>query len=594
MTTINRVEGIGAGLRAITLRSALPWAIVALGAAVWLLTLQPIGPDDVSDIGLVVALPAGWWVGVGLASLALGYALTTRPVDTRVGVAAVLLLAVILYATPAMTEALPRFNTVYVHLGFIEAIERTNRLFPDLDARFSWPVFFTAMAGVTRITGVDLLDIAAWVPLLSTLAVLPAMWLLVRAFTDDTRLSLLALWMLLVGNWVGQDYLSPQGFNFVVYVWFLALAAWFYGSSRERLVRLRALLRRPMQPPPSTIAPTTDHRVRGALILVLVGLAAISVSSHQLTPFAMVGASLVLVLFGRTTLRWLPLVVGVMTAVWVVFAGYTFLAGHIEPLLRDIGNVSGAGQSGVVDRIRGNDGHMMVVTERIAFSLVVWGLGGLGVLRRLWSGHWDIAAVLLAFFPFGLIPLQSYGGEIFLRVFLFALPGMAFLGAAAILPPERTKAPVVMAFLVVLTLPMVFGFVVGKHGNEIADIVTPAELEATDRMHALATPDTVMAVVNYNSPIRYRNVEAFDFFDVPSSDGGLNVTNVVTQLDAYAQGRPALLLVSRGQLALERLNGATADQLAAFTASLDASKRLAIVFHNADGTVYRLVGGTAP
>ena len=594
MTTIEQVQRVDTGSRAITVRSAMPWVFVLLGAAVWLLTLRPIGPDDVSDIGLVVALPAGWWVGVGLAALALGAALASRPVDSRAGVAAVLLLAAILYATPALTEALPRFNTVYVHLGFVEAIERTNRLFPNLDARFSWPVFFTAMAGVTRITGVDLIDVAAWVPLLSTLLTLPAMWLLVRAFTDDTRLSLLTLWMLLLGNWVGQDYLSPQGYNFVLYVWFLALAAWFYGSTQPRLVRLRALLRRPLAPAPTTVPPAASHRVRVALVLVLVAVAAISVTSHQLTPFAMVGASLVLVLFGRTTLRWLPLLVGVMTAVWVAFAGYTFLAGHIEPLLQDIGNVGGAGQSGVVDRIRGNDGHMMVVTERIAFSLVVWGLGGLGVLRRLWAGHWDIAAVLLAAFPFGLIPLQSYGGEIFLRVFLLALPGMAFLAASAVLPPDRVKASVVMVFLVVLTLPMALGFVIGKHGNEIADIVTPAELEATDRMHELATPDTVMAVVNYNSPIRYRNVEMFDFFDVPSSAGGLTVDNVVTQLDDYAQGRPTLLLVSRAQLALERLNGATADQLDAFVASLDASPRLEIAFRNPDGTVYRLAGGTTP
>jgi hypothetical protein len=595
MATIQQLQATVPRVREIAPRAALPWLLVTLGAVAWLATLRPVTPADLTDIGLLPALPAGWWLGVLLASLALVRSIAVSPVDTRAGAAAVLLLVAILYATPALVEALPRFNTVYVHLGFIETIERTGMLYPDMDARFSWPVFFTAMAAFTTITGVNLVDVAAWVPALTTLLVLPAAWLLVRAFTDDSRLSLVALWMLVLGNWVGQDYLSPQGYNFLLYTWVLALLAWFFGASRPRLGWLRSRLRRSIEPEPTTVAaPGAGGWARGSLVIVVAVLALFSVTSHQLTPFAMIAVSTGLVVLSRTTLRWMPLLIAIMTGVWIAFAGYSYLAGHLEPLLQDIGDPGGAAQAGVVARLQGSEGHGFVVRERIGFSLVVWGLAGIGVLRRLWAGHWDLAAGLLAAFPFGLIALQSYGGEIFLRVYLIALPAMAFFAAAAILPGRILRPWLAGVVLVVATMGLSAGFVVARYGNEIADVVTRAEVAAVDRMHELATPDTVMATLNYNSPIRYRNVERFDFFDIPSSAGTLAQVDVVGWLERYAQDRPALMLLSRGQLALEGLNGATDDEIAAFVARLDGTPGLEIAFRNEGGTVYRLVQGTQP
>jgi hypothetical protein len=342
---------------------------------------------------------------------------------------------------------------------------------------------------------------------------------------------------------------------------------------------------------PTTIgAPAAGPWVRASLVVIVGLLAIVSVTSHQLTPFAMIAATALLVLFSRTTLRWLPVMIAIMTAVWVTFAGYTFLAGHLEPLLQDIGNPVGATQTGVVARLRGSEGHAFVVTERIAFSLAVWGVAGLGMLRRWWEGHWDIAAALLAGFPFGLIALQSYGGEIFLRVYLIALPAMAFFAAAAIRPGGIFRGWLTGLLVVALSMAAAGGFVVARYGNEIADIVTPGELEAVDRMQALAGPESVLATINYNSPIRYRNVERFDFFDIPSTHAPLPELEIVGMLSDYAQGRPALLLISRGQLALEGLNGATEAEVGAFLAGLDASPALEVAFRNDDATVYRLVG----
>ena len=103
--------------------------------------------------------------------------------------------------------------------------------------------------------------------------------------------------------------------------------------------------------------------------------------------------------------------------------------------------------------------HVFVVQFRLAMTLGFWVLALYGFLRRVRHGYLDLDAVALAFVPFGLLALQSYGGEMLLRVYLFSLPFMAFLAAAAFIPsPSRplsawpTRALAVAALGLILAL----------------------------------------------------------------------------------------------------------------------------------------------
>ena len=578
-------------------RVAPGWAVLGAGVVAWAISLRPIGPADLTDVGLISALPPTWWVAVALVAAAFAIACVGERPDTPLGVASIVAATFLLYGTPAIIEALPRFNTVYVHLGLIEAIARTGQLYPDLDARFSWPLFFAAAAVLTEVSGVDLLDIAAWVPTLTTLVALPAMWMLARAFTEDRRLILLSSWVLVVANWVGQDYLSPQGFNFVIYLWFIALVAWFFGREgpsweplRRRLVRL---LGEPA-PSPRVGAPDQPPAARAGMLVAIVAMVAVSVASHQLTPFAMIGASLALVVVGRTRLVSMPILVSVLAGLWLVFPGFTFVAGHFGSLVADIGDPTGTAGSGVVARVRGSEGHLFVVLERIAYTLIFWGIAAVGGLRRLRAGHWDLAAVVLAGYPFGLIVLQSYGGEIFLRVFLFALPPMSFFAAAAIAPVVRLRPVVNAAILVAVTLAMTAGFVVARYGNEAADLVTPAELAAVDRMYTAVPPGSVVALLNYNAPVRYRSFEAYEYVTLRTPAGGLRADSIARQLDGVRGDSEAFVFMTPAQAALAQLLGVTAPELDAVRADLAASPLFRAEFDTEGGTLYRYVPGGQP
>ena len=47
--------------------------------------------------------------------------------------------------------------------------------------------------------------------------------LILRTLTIDRRLVWLAVWVFYLGNWVGQDYFSPQAFAYLLYLMLLAI-----------------------------------------------------------------------------------------------------------------------------------------------------------------------------------------------------------------------------------------------------------------------------------------------------------------------------------------------------------------------------------
>jgi hypothetical protein len=568
--------------------AVLPFGLIAAAAVLWFLTLAPITPADMTDLGLISALPIWYWVAIAALGLAFGIGLSVEPFRPSVAIAAAIVLALVLYGTPAIAQALPRFNTTYVHLGFIDLIERTGRLYPEMDARFSWPLFFVATALVSAATTVDLLAIAAWVPLATNLLALPALVLLYRAFTDDQRLVWLGAWVFLLANWVGQDYLSPQGFNLLLLLWMLALVATYF----QRRGRPRWL--RPGRGPddddddgqawPGEPA-SVPYATRAGIYVVVVALALASVASHQLTPFAMMAASFGLVIVDRTTLRALPILIGVLLVIWVSFVAEAFITGHLRDLVAELGTEGGtAGE--LVSRVRGSPGHTFVVIERIAFSVAIWAAAAIGVVRRVRSGRWDLAAIALAVIPI-VLAVQPYGGEAPLRVFLFSLPATSYLVATAVFPVPRRLGIVGVAGMTGLTVVMAAGLTIARYGNELADMVTPSELAVVDEVHRIAPEGAFLATMNFNSPIRYQFVERYDYEEIAAPMTTMTAATLAAILDVEGAGRPTYVVLTRGQRAHDELIGVPPTEWPRIEAELEASPWFEPVVREADGSAYR-------
>lgn len=327
------------------------------------------------------------------------------------------------------------------------------------------------------------------------------------------------------------------------------------------------------------------------LLLVVLLLFTVSTASHQLTPFVTLGGVTALVVFRRITPRGLPLVLGLILGAWLSYMATTYLAGHLPAIIRDVGRADAVATASVSERISGSAEHQAVVWLRLAFSLGVWLLAAIGVLRRLRTGRLDLTAILLAGVPFLALGLQSYGGEILLRVYLFALPFVAFLAAAAFRPRRGPWHSLGVTSLAAVAVALAILLPIARYGNERADAFTHDELAATEELYAVAEPGSTIVTVNHNAPIGYRGLEQYRYTrvhdQVLDGDGGA----VIDALHA-ADSDVAYLFLSRGQLAYESLfYELDADTWDAVFAEVAAHPGLQLVHDSPDARIYRLQVG---
>ena len=130
---------------------------------------------------------------------------------------------------------------------------------------------------------------------------------------------------------------------------------------------------------------------------------------------------------------------------------------------------------------QGNPQHQFIALLRIIMSAFIWGLAFLGAIRRLRKGYKGTTYVLLAVAPFALIVAQNYGGEMFLRIFLFTLPLMAFFAAALFYSKHtlviRKTSPWMTVAIIAMSLVLLGGFFFTRYGNEGVDYITYAEFD---------------------------------------------------------------------------------------------------------------------
>ena len=167
----------------------------------------------------------------------------------------------------------------------------------------------------------------------------------------------------------------------------------------------------------------------------------VSTASHQLSPFFFLGACGGLVVARRCTLTGLPVLLGVILAGWISFASVAFWSGHLSAMFGGIGHVGANLSTSVSGRMTGSTPeHVLVLYVRAGFAAAVMILAALGFLRRRHQTIDDRAALVLLCVPFLAFGLQSYGGEIALRIYLFALPAACILAACFFFPPRDRRA----------------------------------------------------------------------------------------------------------------------------------------------------------
>ncbi|WP_405874523.1 lipopolysaccharide biosynthesis protein [Streptomyces sp. NBC_00005] len=572
--------------------------LVAALLLYWVPALR-LGEADLNEmggLGLISILPLPTLVGAALLVAVFASLLWLGREHKTLLLVTLLATVVSLHALPAVIETEPRFPTAWQHLGFLDYIDRTGSAVPDLDARWSWPGFFAVAAFVTKACGVtDLTEVIRWWPLTIQLLYLAPMFLLVRSMRASWRAKWTGIWIFVLSGWVGQDYFSPQGFTFLLYLAFVAiLLVWF------RAPRVVWTKRRPGE---AEVEPTS-RRQQAVLLGVLIGLFAASVPAHQLTPFVMLGVLAVLVMIGRSELRGLPILFGVLVAVWLGFMAEPYWSGHFNDLFGGVGGVGSNVSTSVSGRIQGGDStHKLVLYTRVALAGSVMAFACWGWWRRRDHKYRERSLMVLTFVPFLGFGMQSYGGEMALRVFMFAVPGAALLAGLALFPrtgvtaEERDKDRVSLAPLAALMAGLVLmgGFLVARWGNEPFERVRPGEVAAMDYVYAHDKPtvrvlwlsnDTVNDVTPA-MPWGAKDMERVNYVPTLAPADPVLVSGLVKALkDA---GPNSYLMINESQMTYLRMDVGYSDTWEPrLIQNLDQRPELKRVYVNSDAMLYTL------
>ncbi|MBE1562732.1 hypothetical protein [Nonomuraea africana] len=621
----------------------LPVVLVLEGLLMYVLALRVspgplrgVDPADIGGLGLISAMPLSAFFAIVIMIVSF-FVTVTQSTDRKF---------LLLFQIAAITFALhgagaivadePRFPTAYVHAGFVDFISRTGETSPQLDARMAWPGFFALFAFVGKAAGItDFTTILNWTPLLSNLLYLLPFVLILRQVVATTRARWFAALLFILVQWIQQDYFSPQGFTFALYLAFVAiLLRWFgeveprtkpmppKGPVRRLLARLDAML-------PGELANTGTFRADKLLmLLMLVALFFAATASHQITPFMMLGTLTAFLIVKRTSLTWaLPFFFGLVLLAWISYQTVGFWQGNMESIFGGIGRLLENFTRGTGDRIDGSDPvHALVLQTRLGICATVLLLAAVGLFRRLRRGVFDRAALVLLCVPVLAMALQSYGGEMGLRVYMFMLPGACLLAAYAFFPnlpadsedateetvpfrqrnvrfdPRTTRMiSIVLAACVALTLSM--AFLIARYGNEKFERVTTGEVAAMRYVYEHDKPSArvlylVPKIGPETTPILPWGEKDFEKVDFTQQalvhKDPADITDAVATL--RASERNTFLAVTRGQAAYLQLNeGFPADWYDRFVAALDKSKEIRKVYANDDAALYtwkKFVKGT--
>ncbi len=586
--------------------------VLLLVAAVWLWALPLAGIDvrRMDDTGLISVLPPRVLGGLLLLCASFSWAICRRPLPVWLVPVHLALLIYMTYGLTAILYDAPRFAIGWKLAGIMDYIMQTGTVDGRIDAFFNWPGFFILMAFFTQISGFDTPDIfMTWAPVIFNLLYLGPLWLLFRSATTDLRLVFAGMWLYYLANWIGQDYLAPQAINYFFYLTVLAiLLTWLRGAAwrpKDLLARLRPLrvpgaarlrpvwnwLARHSAGVEQPATPSTPAQ-RAALLAVTLLILAAMVTSHQLTPFATLAAISVLVLFNRCTVLTLPLILGTMTATWIVYAASPYVHGHIEHITGPVGLVATNIDANLTERFRGSPDHLLINYLRAGMSLGIWVWALAGGIRRVRSGPRDVALALLACAPFPLLLLQAYGGELLLRIYLYSVPFMAFFCAALFFPsPAAGRSWRTLVSLGLVSAVTLVGFLFTRYGNERMMYFTSEEVVAVHRLYALAEPGAQLVAATGTLPWRFQDYRALKYTTVPSLVRTGDV-DALAEIMANKRYPASYLILSRSQQASgELFIGWSPGTWEKFVQLLHDSDKFALIYANDAAEIFGLRAG---
>lgn len=457
-------------------RTWQPAAFVLAAAIIaWAIALPTLRDASWHLFGLIPAASPLFPVSIALVTIAFCLAIARGAIRVA-GISLIASVLMIRLPTAVSTDA-PLYSWTYKHFGPIDYIQRFSSVDVGADIYHNWPGAFSLIAWVNTITGSETIVIAQWFAVGSQLAFTAAVYYLARTYGYSTATALIAAFGAHIVNWVGQDYLSPQAIGFALGIVVIALVL---ASRQTRATSWIAVL-----------------------------LFAAIVVTHQLTPYWLLAAILLLTVLGRVRPKY---IVGVFAAIAI---GYLLL--HLDVVsqfgrLINLDLLDNILTPSVRNEALGHPSAGQVVNSWVARGItgVVWVSAGAVVavqlLRRRREWRSILVPAVVAFSPALILLGQGYGGEAMFRVFLYSIPGCMLILAPVVarmlqggVAIGRRSARI--AATAVLTL-LALASIQTSYGGWFANRVTPESVRLTTQILTEEDPSTLTIGVAPGAPGR--------------------------------------------------------------------------------------------
>lgn len=577
-------------------------AVLAL--VVWRLSLRNVDAYHLGSYGLPPALPISWYGALLLSVIGAVTALWIRESHGLVVAGYIVVIAVILFGSVPVLSGHPHYAWVYKHIGVVRYLEEHGQVNLNADIYNRWPGLFALIAMLSPIAGrPNPASYAAWADLFFLLLDAVLVTAIVKAIAHDSRIAAGAALLFVVTNWVGQTYFSPQAFGFTLGLGVLLIILRHLRTDRcECSARLRRFMERVGRVP--QLHEVSDGAVkwpRWAALTAVLGMYAVLVASHQLTPYVMLVSIGVLMACGVVRPWWLLIVMTAMTVGYLA-PNFHFVQHHygLFTSIDPFNNVEGV-------KITPNTpvpGKVFNTNIQLVFIVALWLTGLIAVIRLLRRGHLfrALPLLVLAGCPFAVVFGQNYGGEAPLRIILFSSPWICGLISWALVTVGRRA----WRFMLTAGIAIVFTglFVPSFLGQEELNIISGPEVRASEHFYARARPGSVLLLAAPGFPYRYG--PTYTEFTGPEGDanpnlmtqpafqsrqlGAAEVPLVIARIRQYTPH--GYIVFTRNEIIFSRIfNIVPPGALAHLESAIAQSPHFRLWYRNSRVRIYELVSG---
>ncbi len=401
--------------------------------------------------GLLGAISPVWYVGLVLLTIAILMGQRLRGAFTA---APVIALQLVLTGTTSVVFDEPRYSWTVQKVGETAYVMLHGSANASIDIYQAWPGLFAGVAWLSRVANVTTpLLVARWWPPIIDLATTLVFYQLASRVLRDPRRAWLATTLFVLGYAINDsDYFSPQSVGY-----FLAITI-FAVAFRHR---------------------DDETKMTRAEWFILVTASLAQAMTHQLTPYMVTGALVILLLFRRARTEWAPVIVFAPAVAWAL-AHFSYVKNNfsISGLANILANLLTPGVTGggpppgeLANLTRYFQGGTPLLLGLIAVA---------GIVRGRSSLH--VALAFCAASGAGLIVANSYGNEASFRVVLFALPWLAILAGDFRLRSRLGST----VFWTLATFALLGGYLVADYGLDFVYVVRPGDVMVMQKFESTA------------------------------------------------------------------------------------------------------------